>query len=188
MKIYTRKGDRGKTSLAGGQRVEKNHLRIETYGDLDELNSYAGLVLAGVEGEELGEIKKELHRIQSLLFAAGAWLATPGDSKAISGLSPFPPEADAFLENAIDRMEENLPGLTGFILPGGHPAAATAHVARCVCRRCERKIVALILTLETPPESVTRIQAFVNRLSDYFFILARALNQHFRTPEKPLIH
>jgi len=137
MKVYTGSGDRGKTSLFSGERIAKNDLRIDAYGDVDELNSILGGLIAGLP-KALTSLTLELTRIQSDLLDVGAWLATTPGSSAEEMLTPFRPEKVAWLEAAIDRLDENLPPLKGFILPGGHPSGAQAHVARTVCRRAER--------------------------------------------------
>jgi cob(I)alamin adenosyltransferase len=177
MKIYTGSGDRGRTSLFSGERVRKDHRRIEAYGDLDELNSVLGALSAAVAG--LPAVQAELSGIQSDLFHLGAWLATTPEAPATATLTPIDPQRSGRLESAIDRMEAELPPLKGFILPGGHPSAAWAHVARTVCRRAERRVVGL--AAEGGPleagEQVQRTIVYLNRLSDYLFVLARHLNR-----------
>lgn len=176
MKIYTGSGDRGKTSLFSGERVTKAHERIEAYGDLDELNSCIGALAAAVPDQP--SVQAELTAVQSDLFGIGAWLATLPGSPAAAALVPLDPARSRALEVAIDRMEEELPRLRGFILPGGHPTAAWAHLARTVCRRTERRVVAL--AAGEPPEADSPLEGaivYLNRLSDYFFVLARHLNR-----------
>lgn len=178
MKIYTGVGDRGKTSLFSGERVTKGDLRVEAYGDVDELNSILGVLVATlVEGQR--ELRAELQRIQAELFQVGAWLATTPDSPATEVLEPIAPGHSRAIESAIDRMERDLPRLTGFILPGGHAAAAWAHVARTVCRRAERRVVRLFdASAESrAPADLGDILVYLNRLSDYFFVLARHCNR-----------
>jgi len=178
MKIYTGVGDRGKTSLFSGERVTKADLRVEAYGDVDELNSTLGVLVATLaEGQE--ELRVELQRIQAELFQVGSWLATTPDSLAAEALEPIIPEHGRALEAAIDRMEEDLPRLTGFILPGGHISAAWTHVARTVCRRAERRVVRLSDAGEESPSGagLEDILVYLNRLSDYLFVLARYCNQ-----------
>jgi cob(I)alamin adenosyltransferase len=177
MKIYTGSGDRGKTSLFSGERVPKDHRRIEAYGDLDELNCVLGALAAAVPG--LPEVHARLTAIQSDLFQIGAWLATSPGSAAAAALAPIDPERSSALEQAIDRMEEVLPPLRGFVLPGGHPSAAWAHVARTVCRRTERRVVGLAADDGAPEsdEQLRRAVVYLNRLSDYLFVLARHLNR-----------
>jgi cob(I)alamin adenosyltransferase len=164
MKIYTRKGDDGTTGLLGGERVKKHHLRVEAYGTVDELNSHIGLLRA-VSNELF--IVETLSEIQNRLFTAGSILATaPQADFVIPGLE----EGDAaFLEQAIDRMDEKLPELKNFILPGGSSEGAQAHIARCVCRRAERLVVYLNEDEAIDP----LIIQYLNRLSDYLFTLAR---------------
>lgn len=176
MKIYTGTGDKGKTSLFSGERVTKADPRIDAYGDLDELNSILGALAAHLSAEK--DLAAELQRIQSELFQAGAWLATNPDSAAIDSLKEISAEQVAFLEKAIDRIENELPALKSFILPGGHITAAWAHVARAVCRRCERKAVPLLAkTMKSKAaEPYQRVLVYLNRLSDYLFMLARRCN------------
>ncbi|MFQ5772527.1 MAG: cob(I)yrinic acid a,c-diamide adenosyltransferase, partial [bacterium] len=143
MKLYTGTGDQGTTSLFSGERVVKNDLRIETNGDLDELNSIIGALVASLPEEEQ-ELIEELERIESDLFHVGAWIATSPGSPSIESLTKIKKEQIYFLENAVDRLNEKLPVLKGFILPGGHITAAWAHMARTVCRRAERQVVRLL--------------------------------------------
>ena len=165
-KIYTKTGDKGETSLFGGQRLPKSHLRIESYGTVDELNSYIGLVRDHIEEAELRELLKS---IQDRLFALGANLASdPSKSMTVPDILVSDIE---LLEKEIDRMNEKLPELKNFILPGGHPVVSYTHVARCVCRRAERLVVALSLDGEV--DSI--LIQYLNRLSDYLFVLARYL-------------
>ncbi len=166
MKIYTKGGDRGETSLLGGGRVRKDHERIEAYGTTDELNSVLGVVRASNPGSILDE---SLHRIQMDLFEIGAHLAAnPGDER-FAGVGS---ERILELEEEIDRMELELTPLKNFILPGGHPSAAQLHIARTVCRRAERLIVALHESSETMNSTLT----YLNRLSDHLFVAARYAN------------
>jgi len=180
MKVYTGSGDRGKTSLFSGERIAKNDLRINAYGDVDELNSVLGGLIASLP-EALTALIDELTRIQCDLFDVGAWLATTPGSAAVEMLTPFSPEKVAWLETAIDRLDAVLPPLKGFILPGGHPAAAQAHVARTVCRRAERH--AHMVTQGQQDESAKMLLTYLNRLSDYMFVLARYCNQQTDTVE-----
>jgi cob(I)alamin adenosyltransferase len=163
MKIYTKTGDKGDTALFGGTRLPKNHLRIEAYGTIDELNSCIGVVRDSVQDEPS---RNALKNIQDRLFTVGANLATDGEYKVIPDV--FPDDV-LFLEQEIDRMGEKLPPLKNFILPGGHTAVSFCHVARCVCRRAERLVVAL--HHEEPTEPI--ILEYLNRLSDYLFTLSR---------------
>lgn len=161
MKIYTRTGDRGETSLFGGARVPKNDPRIDAYGTIDELNSCLGVVLAVAPDAQLLAVQRDL-------FEIGAHLASPGTSR-FAGVETSRIEE---LERGIDAMEAELAPLKSFILPGGTPAAAQLHVARTVCRRAERLVVALH---DDDPATASSI-AFLNRLSDYLFVAARHAN------------
>jgi cob(I)alamin adenosyltransferase len=176
MKIYTGSGDRGKTSLFSGERVAKNNLRTEAYGDLDELNSCLGALTAALE--ESHESIAEIRQIQSDLFHIGACLATTPGSPSAAALEPFDEQKSLYLETAIDRMDQHLPPLKGFILPGGRMPAALAHVARTVCRRAERHVVSLLKdkTSGQTPEAYQAVLVYLNRLSDYLFVLARYCN------------
>ncbi len=166
-KIYTRQGDKGETSLIGGTRVPKDHIRIECYGTVDELNAFVGL-LRDQAGEE--DVRLVLLEIMDRLFTLESLLAA--DPEGIPRALPELQEADAlFLEQEIDRMNTHLPALTQFILPGGHPLVSLAHVARTVCRRAERLVIGLAREHPVDP----RIIQYLNRLSDYFFVLARYL-------------
>lgn len=183
MKVYTGGGDKGKTSLFSGERVPKHHIRIEAYGDLDELNSILGVIAALLpEGEQA--IRDDFNTIQSNLFLAGAWLATTPDSSATAYLTALPETVPKDLEQRIDALSETLPTLKEFILPGGTPVAAWSHVARTVCRRCERRLTQLIETTNGGGGELAAIQVYLNRLSDYLFVLARYLNQVLGTADK----
>ncbi len=160
-KIYTRTGDDGTTGLGDGTRIPKDDLRIETYGSLDELNSHIGFVLA-LEIPE--EIRNLLTRLQHLLFDLGGELCIPGVRVTEQAHIEW-------LEDSLDRLNAGLPYLKEFILPGGNQAAAACHIARTVCRRCER--IAVSLARETPINPLTVI--FLNRLSDLLFVIARVL-------------
>ena len=178
MKIYTGTGDQGKTSLFSGERVSKSSVRLEAYGDLDELNSVIGAVIAARDGSEDG-LRDELRTIQALLLDAGAWLATTPGSASARFLAPFGEDHARMLEAAIDRMNDALPELKHFVLPGGHLSAALAHMARTVCRRAERRAIELAAGeegLAQASETLRRILVFLNRLSDYLFVLARYCN------------
>lgn len=175
MKIYTKTGDHGKTSLFGGKRVEKSNIRIEAYGTIDELNSILGLALSESLNKKTLEISK---RIQNTLFAVGADLATPEDTvkKTKSNLND---EEIKFLEESIDELEGSLEPLTNFILPGGSKTASLFHFARTVCRRAERRIVE-VSHKEKIDENII---IYVNRLSDLLFVIARFENHVSSTPE-----
>jgi cob(I)alamin adenosyltransferase len=177
MKIYTKTGDRGSTSLLGGSRVPKHHLRIESYGTLDELNSYIGLLR---DQQPSADVCRQLLEIQDRLFTLGSLLASePGKSKV---KIPEISENDVvYLENCIDHMNETLPEMRNFVLPGGHQAVSVCHVARCVCRRAERIIVHLSEESEVPAV----VLEYMNRLSDYLFVLSRKLTLDFGASETP---
>ena len=177
MKLYTGGGDKGQTSLFSGERVAKHHARIDAYGDLDELNSLLG-ALAPMLPDGAVELGRDFAKIQRELFVAGAWLATTPGAPAAKHLSPFGPDAARELERRIDALSAQLPPLTSFILPGGAQAAAWTHVARTVCRRCERKLT-LLMESETLQDDrqLADIQIYLNRLSDYLFVAARSLNR-----------
>ncbi|WP_276088171.1 cob(I)yrinic acid a,c-diamide adenosyltransferase [Pedobacter sp. JY14-1] len=175
MKIYTRTGDKGQTSLIGGTRVPKYHHRIECYGTIDELNSYIGLLRC----QEMDtRLKAVLAEIQDRLFTIGSLLAAdPGKSTMVlPGLIPGDVE---LLENEIDRMEAGLPSLKHFILPGGNTASSFCHIARCICRRAER----LIVQLAENSDVDEKMTVYLNRLSDYLFVLARKLSSDGDTDE-----
>ena len=178
MKIYTGSGDRWKTSLFSGERVLKDNERIDAYGDLDELNSVIGALIAALP-RQTEDLRQELEKFQSDLFHIGAWLATSPGAPAAAALQPLDPDGAAALERFIDRIDATLPPLTGFILPGGHPGASWAHIARTVCRRTERRVVRLsagIAHAESAAQ-LSRAVVYLNRLSDYFFVLARHINR-----------
>ncbi|WP_413533749.1 cob(I)yrinic acid a,c-diamide adenosyltransferase [Empedobacter brevis] len=173
MKVYTKTGDKGATGLYGGTRVSKNSLKIDSYGTVDELNSYLGLIRSYKINPALEE---EIIIIQKDLFNLGAELATPVDKLYLANGKPRIPkmisEEDIVqLEDWIDDLEGQLEQLTHFILPGGNQAASHAHIARCICRRAERLTVGLAEEEEIRPE----LQKYLNRLSDYLFVLARKI-------------
>jgi len=178
MKIYTGSGDRGKTSLFSGERVPKDNERIDAYGDLDELNSVMGALIAALP-RQTEDLRQEIEKLQSDLFHIGAWLATSPGAPAAAALQPLEPDGAAALERFIDRIDATLPPLTGFILPGGHPGAAWAHIARTVCRRTERRVVRLSAGIAHAESAAQlgRAIVYLNRLSDYFFVLARHINR-----------
>lgn len=168
MKIYTKTGDDGTTSLFSGGRVSKSSLRVEAYGTVDELNSYLGVARAYQPTETTG---KYLEEVQNHLFRLGADLATPMDAKAEWLIRVTENEVD-WLEKAIDELSESLPELKNFVLPGGTPVAAHLHVARTICRRAER----LVVTLATDETLNEQALIYLNRLSDWLFTLARYEN------------
>ena len=185
MKIYTGTGDRGRTSLFSGQRVSKANERIETYGDMDELNSLIGALVASLTSE-LAELTGELEQIQTNLFTISALMATTPDSPVMQTVPDISQQHIEIIENAIDRMQDALPELKGFILPGGHSTAAWAHLARTICRRTERKMVYFLdaSPQDQVPDSYQRALIYINRLSDYFFVVARYCNYVLEVPEK----
>ncbi|MEM7658797.1 MAG: cob(I)yrinic acid a,c-diamide adenosyltransferase [Bacteroidota bacterium] len=175
MKIYTKKGDAGETGLLGGTRVPKFHLRIEAYGTVDELNAHLG---------HLHDLSPDLSQasllreIQSQLFTIGSHLANDPEKSRFELPKIHEPWIGR-LEESIDVMNESLPDLTNFVLPGGHPANSVAHVARCVCRRAERRCTEL--NLQTPlPEALL---PYLNRLSDWLFVLSRSISHSKGAPE-----
>jgi cob(I)alamin adenosyltransferase len=178
MKIYTKTGDTGDTGLFGGPRVSKDDTRVEAYGELDELNAVLGAARARGLDAELDGI---LEAVQSQLFALGAELATPPGAKAHSVVPAISPAWTRALEAAIDRFEAELPPLRHFILPGGSPPAADLHLARAVCRRAERRVVALHRREPVEPE----VLPLLNRLSDFLFVAARLANHRARVAEVP---
>ncbi len=173
-KIYTKTGDKGQTSLFGGQRLPKHHIRIESYGTVDELNSYVGLVRDHVIDDKIREVLKE---IQDRLFTIGSNLASD-PSKNMSTPDVIDTDVE-LLEKEMDRMNEELPDLKNFILPGGHPSVSFCHVTRCVCRRAERLVVALDETEGVPPILIQ----YLNRLSDYLFVLGRQMAKELGATE-----
>jgi len=177
MKIYTKTGDVGTTALFGGKRVSKSDLRIEAYGTIDELNSYIGLLRDQEVNKKRAGI---LVEIQDRLFTIGSILATePGNVKV---KIPSLQESDIILlENQIDEMDALLPPMKSFVLPGGHPSVSFGHVARTVCRRAER----LVIALDQQEKVDTLIIKYINRLSDYLFVLCRMMTQELGAPETP---
>ena len=178
MKIYTKTGDRGQTSLIGGKRVTKDHIRIETYGTIDELNSHIGLIRDQGLQETTITI---LIEIQDRLFTIGSSLATDPESegKTAMKLPDLKEEDIVLLEKEIDKMNEQLPELRSFVLPGGHTSVSFCHIARCVCRRAERNTIRLSQT-SFVPELIIK---YLNRLSDYLFVLARKLGHDLQAKE-----
>jgi len=179
MKIYTKTGDKGLTSLIGGTRVPKYHLRIESYGTVDELNSYIGLI----RDQDISEHDKDvLKHIQDRLFTIGASLAAdPERSKMV--IPDLHEEDIELLEHEMDIIDEQLPPLKHFILPGGSNAISFCHIARCVCRRAER--ITVHLAGESPVDE--KVNIYLNRLSDYLFTLARKIGDEQSVPENKWI-
>jgi cob(I)alamin adenosyltransferase len=175
VKIYTRTGDTGETSLFSGDRARKDDPRVDAYGDVDELNAWLGFVIAS-PGES--SLDAELVQIQRDLFALAAQLADPSDKLAPRVTKAIVGDPDILrLEQLIDRLEEDLPPLRRFILAGGTAAGASLHIARTVCRRAERRMVAI-----DPPIDPVLLR-YINRLSDLLFVMARAVNHRGGTPE-----
>lgn len=175
MKIYTRTGDSGETSLFGSHRVSKADPRVDAYGEVDELSAWLGLVRAAGVDSDVDEV---LARIQRDLFALGAQLADPSETLPERLTKAFVTDADVSrLESLIDRFEAELPPLTRFIFAGGSPAGAAAHVCRTVCRRAERRMIAVV------PRVDPILIRYINRLSDLLFVLARVVNHRAGEPE-----
>ena len=179
MRIYTRTGDGGETALLGGRRVRKSALRVEAYGELDELNACLGLAVASPADAQTAKL---LIEVQRHLFALSARVA---DTRERGETSPekttFPEAHVTMLERAIDLAEDTLPPLKTFVIPGGTEVGARLHLARTVCRRAERRLVALAAQENIPPVFL----AYLNRLSDLLFVLARAANRQAGVPESP---
>ena len=182
MKVYTKTGDTGTTALFGGTRVPKHHIRIESYGTVDELDSHIGLI----RDQEINPLYKNvLIEVQDRLFTVGAILATPPEKevlkngqKRLQNLGILETDIE-FLENEIDTMENSLPPMTHFVLPGGHTTVSYCHIARCVCRRAER----LAVHLNDIEPTDERVIKYLNRLSDYLFVLARKLSHDLNADE-----
>ena len=173
MKIYTKTGDQGKTSLFGGSRVNKDHIRIEAYGSVDELNSWIGVLRSHVETED----QEILIQIQNNLFNIGSILAT--EKETAYPIPMIDDEHISNLESWMDKNNDNLPDLKNFVLPGGHESVGFAHVCRTVCRRSERRVISLTESSEIPANLVI----YLNRLSDFLFVLARKLTFSNRVEE-----
>lgn len=177
MKVYTKTGDKGQTSLVGGQRVSKCCERLESYGTIDELNSHIGVLITYCTDEH---DKQFLTDVQANLFVVGGYLATDNSQREVRCGNIVTPEMVEVVESEIDRIQEALPPIRLFILPGGQRGAAYAHVCRTVCRRAERQILRLA---ECGAEVDDMVLAYVNRLSDYLFVVARKLNVESGTDE-----
>ena len=167
LKIYTKTGDKGNTSLIGGTKVPKSHIRIESYGTVDELNSWVGVVMDHIADETT---KQTLKEIQDRLFTVGSSLACDPDKEPMLKIPDLHESDVEFLEKEIDRMNEALEPMRAFILPGGGAAISFAHVARCVCRRAERLCVSM---QQDEMEIESLVIKYLNRLSDYLFVVAR---------------
>jgi len=188
-KIYTKTGDKGKTALIGGTKVPKSHIRIETYGTVDELNSYIGLVndhiTSSFSAKPANETAKNdlnafLKEIQDRLFTIGSALACDPEKETKLSIPDLHAEDIKALEDGMDKMDEELPEMRSFILPGGHVAVSTCHVARCICRRAERLCVGM---QEEGLAVEPLVLQYVNRLSDYLFVLARFIAHRLDAPE-----
>ena len=185
MKIYTKTGDKGTTLLIGGTRVPKHHIKIETYGTVDELNSYLGLLRDKIAKE----YHNELIEIQNRLFTLGSFLALDRDKQTLPNgkprldIKPIGQDDINFLEQKIDEMDKTLPAMTNFVLPGGHEQVSICHICRTICRRAERKVTYLNEMEPVSPELIS----YLNRLSDYLFVLARKLSMDFQIKEIPWI-
>ena len=178
-KIYTKTGDKGTTTLIGGTKVPKSHLRIESYGTVDELNSFIGLLADQVMDEHS---RKSLQEVQDRLFTIGSSLACDPDKEPALKIPDLRENDIVFLEKEIDAMNESLPVMKHFVLPGGHVAVSTAHIARCVCRRSERICVNM---QENKLFVEPLVIKYLNRLSDYLFVLSRFIAQQLKVEEKP---
>lgn len=177
MKIYTKKGDTGTTGLIGGTRILKSSLRIEAYGTIDELNSFIGVV----RDQKIDDVyQKQLIEIQDRLFTIGSSLASDPEKSNMKIPDLLPSDVEA-LEKWMDEMESQLPEMKHFILPGGHQAVSFCHVARCICRRAER----IIVDLHQHEFVADLVIVYVNRLSDYLFVLGRILGQDLGATEQP---
>ncbi|MBL0234930.1 MAG: cob(I)yrinic acid a,c-diamide adenosyltransferase [Chitinophagaceae bacterium] len=178
-KIYTKTGDKGTTSLIGGTKVPKSHLRIESYGNVDELNSYIGLCRDHIHIEPVRELLRE---IQDRLFTIGSSLACDPEKEPGLKIPDLKEEDVSLLEKDIDRMNEQIPAMKSFILPGGDIAISHLHVARCICRRAERSCVRLKME-DTEVEAI--IIKYLNRLSDHLFVLCRYMAHQLNVEEIP---
>ena len=174
--VYTKTGDRGTTSLVGGTRVSKTHIRLEAYGTVDELNSHLGFLITFLSDEH---DKLFLQKVQDRLFAVGSYLATDRERTRLKDASIITPEQVETIEHDIDRLDDTIPPFSAFVLPGGCRGAAVCHICRTVCRRAERRI----LTLAEQADISSELLAYVNRLSDYLFVLSRKMNQDEKKEE-----
>jgi cob(I)alamin adenosyltransferase len=179
--IYTKGGDKGETSLVGGTRIPKSHLQIESYGNVDELNSLIGVLRSEITANHAQQ--ELLFAIQNELFVLGSILATEVDKRELYKIPKLKQELLTQIESAIDMMDAKMPKLKNFILPGGHKSSAHAHVVRTVCRRAERSMVDLVIVYADEALVPNSAIMFINRLSDYFFVLARYLNFEVKVPD-----
>ena len=183
MKTNVGSGDRGMTSLLSGERVPKSHARVEACGEVDELCSVLGACAASLSPDQ-GGLQSELQQIQSDLLRIGAWLATSPGSPTRELLRMIGAERTRELEASVDSIEAELPPLQSFLLPGGHPTAAWAHVARTVCRRAERRVQVLATAdVEDTGNALGEILPYLNRLSTYLFAVARSCNSLHGVPD-----
>ncbi|MDP4204731.1 MAG: cob(I)yrinic acid a,c-diamide adenosyltransferase [Bacteroidota bacterium] len=180
MKVYTKTGDDGTTGLIGGTRVKKWDLRLEAYGTVDELNSYVGLI----RSQDIKvDLVNALIRIQEHLFVIGASLATDSEKTDFRKNLPSGEAEISFLENEIDGMQEKLPAMKSFVLPGGNNSVSFCHIARTVCRRAER----IVSQLASVSDVDANVMKFLNRLSDYLFVLSRQISDDQKVKEVPWI-
>lgn len=180
VKIYTKTGDAGTTSLWSGKRVSKNHARLHAYGTIDELNSQLGLLVCDLESTSLSSSAKIINQIQNTLFLLGSYISCD-EQKWLDKLPALQQEWIDKMESQIDQMTDEMPPLSSFILPNGHRSACLAHIARCVCRRAEREFIAC---KEDVFENVY-IETYLNRLSDYLFTFARWINYKHKIMDIP---
>lgn len=174
--VYTKSGDRGTTSLVGGTRVPKTHVRLEAYGTVDELSAHLGLLSTYLTEEA---DRRFIQQVQNQLFVVGTHLATDQSRTELKTAGIVTREQVETMEHEIDRMDAQLPPLSAFVLPGGSRGAAVCHICRTVCRRAERRILALAAEAAVSPE----LLSYVNRLSDYLFVLSRKMNQDEKKEE-----
>jgi cob(I)alamin adenosyltransferase len=184
MSIYTGRGDDGTTRLLSNEQVPKNHERIDAFGDIDELNSALGVLRSGLP-KDACETDHQIRQIQSNLLKIGAYLSTWRDSPILDQLEKINADDVRSIERIIDAMENALPKLNEFLLYGGTPAAAWSNFARAICRRAERKVVGLSIELRVgrPPKHIKHILIYLNRLSDFLFVLGRHLNHLCQIPD-----
>jgi cob(I)alamin adenosyltransferase len=183
MKIYTKSGDKGKTSLFSGEIVDKFHPSLRVYGSLDELNSYLGVIISLLSDKP--DFQFEMEEIQKKIFSIGSWFATTHTSPHLAKLNSITEKDISIMEGKIDFYQSFLPDLHSFVLPGGHIAAAHVHVARTICRRTEREALACVETTGNDfyDENISRIMIYLNRLSDFLFVFARYINHSFHVPD-----
>lgn len=181
MKIYTKTGDKGQTSLYTGARLSKSEPLFDALGAVDECNCAIGSAISHLPKDQLHEVREQLETIQHALFDVGAALATPETTASAPklNLTRFDDKATGYLEAWIDAMEADLPKLKTFILPGGHPAGALLHLARSICRRAEREIV----PINSRADVADCVLVYINRLSDYLFVVSRFVNHKMGSPE-----